>query len=197
MNAGGRLYHLCGLESVDAFLARAVPSDPTLPDTWIQSFGVRFPPPPRFNKRLFYNGRVGLEALSQEHLEADPLLVARVLDLARTTGLVVGKWMLRVGGADVDALWSTLVRAAQTADGPLARTSIKVSTHARAQAHARYPGLYTCCVYVPDGTVNEVAALEVRDALVALGAPAYSLTPIQFKPDIFTELRFTGDTWLY
>lgn len=188
---GGRYYHLPS-ESPDAFLDKYRPTDVVLLATFIQAFAPGFKADrARTRMQVVYTNKEAYQGVSQTELDER---LEKTLALAKEANITLGKWMLRIDGIHVDAFWRRLVVA--TLKGDLGPVSIKCSTKAAADKHPRHPGMYTICVYVTDGILNRPLTMDVYARLErSVDLSLVAISPIYFKPDLFTHLGISAWVW--
>lgn len=109
-------------------------------------------------------------------------LEQNILDAARETGVVYGKWMLFLTSREVDAAWKTVVTALEK--GELG-DGAKVSTD-DGSGQARL-----ICVYTKDfGDTEDVK--RVLESMVQAGLVDGDGRPIYYKCDAYTHLDITS-----
>ena len=103
-----------------------------------------------------------------------PFDVKAVDDIARRSGLVVGKWLVYRDGSEIDEVWRTI--ASSTLEGGLG-VSAKVSTDLQRSDRR------VICVYTQD-YLDFDDVMSVREKLFKMGFT----DQLCYKPDVYTYL---------
>lgn len=193
-------------ESVSDFLKRIPPSRTTsmdINDSWIWIANPRING--RFSQKVGNFKEAGfalLESLAQKRaqLEAEnptkqPGSItrmmkphrenteARIVQLAKSTSVLTGKWMLFPNSDDVDEVWRNVAEA--TWDGSLGNTSAKVAPKDDSDTKPER----LICIYVQDFTdVEDVKNVLDNMRNLGLVQDGSSAKVIYFKADAYTHL---------
>lgn len=119
----------------------------------------------------------------------------KLLEVAVACGLVSGKWNMKATQQHADELWRLLATKVRDGTfGKVARTCIKCSS--RRHASQNSSNIYTLCLYIADGLVDQAKVMRIRRLLhEELDVDSKCVQPLYFKPDLYTLLPTTGCTY--
>lgn len=109
-----------------------------------------------------------------------PFTIEGIDELAKQSGVLVGKWLIYRGEKDIDASWKTI---AEALIDNMFGVSAKVST-VRQKGHS-----YVICVYTQN-YMDTVDVQSVRSVLSSIGFRE----SLCYKPDLYTYLNIYSGT---